>query len=79
MLAGTSGKKAKGNLEGISRTSDDFNLRRDHPCQPVDQSKRLDAIASLGTAAMPGGGTRGRMQAARHAAPALLTWSTFAR
>lgn len=31
---GNFGKKAMGNLEGISRTSDDFNLRRDHPCQP---------------------------------------------
>lgn len=29
------------------------------PVVPVDQSKRLDAIASLGTAAMSGGCTRG--------------------
>lgn len=31
---GNFGKKAMGNLKGISRTSDDFNLRRDHPCHP---------------------------------------------
>lgn len=35
------------------------------PVTPVDQSKRLDAIASLGTAAMPGGCTRGQRPGTR--------------
>ena len=55
VLAGTSGKKVQWAISKASAEHQTIlNLRRDHPCHPVDQSKRLDAIACRGTAAMPG-------------------------